>query len=234
MEDAVKKLPTGAFGLDSLLGGGIEPRMITQFFGEAGSGKSTLCLMAAVELLRSGRGVVYIDSEGFSIERFSQIAGDSTNEFAQRLFVFEPSTFAEQGLMISESERLIKSGAAGMIVVDSATALYRVEQTNTKDALSMLSRQMMVLLGIAKRYDIPAVITNQVFMDIDHHRLSGLGGTALSHISKAIVRVEKHEGFRRAVLFKHRSQAEGTSWDFVLTGTGAKDRQPRLNTEKTA
>ena len=95
---------------------------------------------------------------------------------------------------------------------------------DTKDALSMLSRQMMVLLGIAKRYDIPVLITNQVFMDIDRHRLSGLGGTALSHISKAIIRVEKHEGFRRAVVSKHRSRAEGMSWEFVLTGTGVRDR----------
>jgi len=61
-------------------------------------------------------------------------------------------------------------------------------------------------------------------MDIDHHRLSGLGGTALSHISKAIIRVEKHEGFRRLVVFKHRSQAEGKSWEFILTGTGVRDR----------
>lgn len=224
MEDAVKKVSTGSDRLDDLLGGGLESRVITQFFGEAGSGKSTLCLMAAVEILRNGGGVAYIDSEGFSIERFSQIAGDSTPEYAKHLYVFEPSTFAEQGLMITECERLIKSGTAGMIVLDSATALYRMEQMNTKDALKMLSHQMMFLLGIAKRYDIPAVITNQVFMDIDHHRLSGLGGTALSHISKAIIRVEKHEGFRRAVIFKHRSQAEGKSWDFILTGTGVKDR----------
>lgn len=224
MEDAVKKISTGAAGLDALLGGGIEPRMITQFFGEAGSGKSTLCMMAAVSVLREGTGVVYIDSEGFSIERFSQIAGASTEECAKHLYVFEPATFAEQGLMISESEQLIKSGTTGLIVLDSATALYRVEQMDTKDALSMLSRQMMVLLGIAKRYDIPVLITNQVFMDIDRHRLSGLGGTALSHISKAIIRVEKHEGFRRAVVFKHRSRAEGAFWEFVLTGTGVRDR----------
>ena len=224
MEDAVKKISTCAAGLDELLGGGLEPRMITQFFGEAGSGKGTLCLMTVVSVLRNGGGVVYIDSEGFSIERFSQIAGDSTLEYAKRLYVFEPGTFAEQGLMIAESEKLIKSGNAHMIVLDSATALYRVEQMDTKDALSMLSRQMMVLLGIAKRYDIPILITNQVFMDIEHHRLSGLGGTALSHISKAIIRVEKHEGFRRAVVFKHRSQAEGNMWEFVITGDGVRDR----------
>jgi DNA repair protein RadB len=224
MEDTVKKISTGAVGLDNLLGGGLESRVITQFFGEAGSGKSTLCLMAVVSVLRNGGGVVYIDSEGFSIERFSQIAGNSTMEFAKHLYIFEPSTFAEQGMMIAESERLIKTGIAHLIVVDSATALYRVEQMDMKDALSMLSHQMMVLLGIAKRYDIPVLITNQVFMDIDHHRLSGLGGTALSHISKAIIRVEKYEGYRRAVISKHRSLAEGNSWEFVITSDGVRTR----------
>ncbi|MDR0439270.1 MAG: DNA repair protein RadB, partial [Methanocalculaceae archaeon] len=63
-----------------------------------------------------------------------------------------------------------------------------------------------------------------VFMDVDHHRLSGLGGTALAHISKAIIRVEKREGFRRAVVAKHRSRPEGISWDFVITNEGVANR----------
>ena len=217
------KLPTGVPGFDAFLGGGLERRVITQFFGEGGSGKSTLALCAAVSALSRGTGVIYIDTEGFSAERFCQIAGDAAEECAKSLYVYEPSSFAEQGQVISESERLLRSGKAGLIVLDSATALYRVE-SGGKDAMARLSQQMMVLLGISRRFDIPAVITNQVFMDIDSHRLTGLGGTALFHISKVIVRIEKHEGFRRAVIVKHRSEAEGKSWDFVLTGTGIRGR----------
>lgn len=218
------KTPTGAEGLDRLLGGGLEPRMITQFVGEAGSGKSTLCLVAAVTVLRNGGGVVYVDTEGFSVDRFSQIAGTETEDAASRLYVFEPLTFAEQGAMISSAESLLKAGKVQLLIVDSATALYRMEQMETRAALSMLSHQMMVLLGLAKRFGVPAVITNQVFMDVDRHRLSGLGGTALAHISKAIVRVDKYEGFRRAVLIKHRSRPEGDQWDFVITGDGIRNR----------
>lgn len=223
-EGVVRKVPTGVSGFDRLLGGGLEPRMITQFVGEAGSGKSTLCLIAAVAVLRQGDGVIYIDSEGFSADRFTQIAGADTDAFARRLYIEEPLTFTEQGTMIAHAEALLRSGKAKMIVVDSATALYRVEQMETKEALSMLSHQMMVLLALAKRFDVPALITNQVFMDIDRHRLSGLGGTALAHISKAIIRVEKREGFRHAVLLKHRSRPEGDHWDFVITGSGVADR----------
>ena len=218
------KTSTGADGLDRLLGGGLEPRMITQFVGEAGSGKSTLCLVAAVAVLRNGGGVVYVDTEGFSVDRFSQIAGKDIEDAASRLYVFEPLTFAGQGAMISSAESLLKAGKVQLLIVDSATALYRVEQMETREALSMLSQQMMVLLGLAKRFGVPAVITNQVFMDVDRHRLTGLGGTALAHISKAIVRVDKYEGFRRAVLMKHRSRPEGDQWDFVITGTGVSSR----------
>ena len=69
-EGLTKKISTNVLGFDRLLGGGLEPRMITQFVGEAGSGKSTLCLVSAVAVLRAGGGVVYIDSEGFSVERY--------------------------------------------------------------------------------------------------------------------------------------------------------------------
>lgn len=225
MEETVKKISTGSPEFDEFLGGGLEPKMITQFFGEAGCGKSTLCLVCANEVLKNGKGVVYIDTEGFSVERFSQIAGENTEEFSKRIYIVEPSTFAEQGAMISQSENLVKSGTASLIIVDSATALYRVENMDTKDALSMLAQQMMTLLGIAKRYDIPVIITNQVFMDIDKGRLKGLGGTNLSHISKAIIKIEKHEGFRRAVITKHRSQPEGRIWDFRIVEKGVEDKR---------
>jgi len=222
METPVK-ISTGSRGMDNLLGGGLETKMITQFVGEAGSGKSTFCLLSAVNTLQEGKGVVYIDTEGFSVERFEQIAGDETEELAKYLFIEEPGTFAEQGRLIQDAEKILKAGKASLIVVDSATALYRVEQIDTRDALQQLSQQMAYLLALAKRYDVPAVITNQVFMDIDHHRLNGLGGTALAHISKAIVSIEKLEKCRRATIIKHRSQREGTTYDFTIVNEGVKD-----------
>ena len=66
---------SGNAALDELLGGGLEERTVTQFFGEPASGKNTVCIIASVSTLREGLAVIYIDSEGFSIERFRQIAG---------------------------------------------------------------------------------------------------------------------------------------------------------------
>jgi DNA repair protein RadB len=217
----------GSPALDHLLGGGLEVRTITQFYGEPASGKSTLCMIAAVACLRAGQTVIYIDSEGFSIERFRQIAGTDTEEIANRLFLFEPFDFEHQGTMIAEAEKILKTKKPGLLVMDSATALYRTDLEKGRDSIQMLTRQMIQLLGYSKRYEIPVIITNQVYMDTIKNTYFGLGGTALEHLSKVIIRLEKTDtpGFRRARLVKHRSQPEGAYFDFEITGDGIRTRE---------
>ena len=216
------KRTSGNEAFDELLGGGLEVRTVTQFYGEPASGKSTLCMVAAVATLRAGHSVVYIDSEGFSIERFRQIAGADTDTIADRLFLFEPLDFEHQGAMIAEAEKVLKVHKPGLLVMDSATALYRTDLEKGRDAMQALTRQMIHLLGYAKRYSIPVVITNQVYMDTVKNVYSGLGGTALEHLSKVIIRLEKTEspGIRRARLVKHRSKPEGASFDYEIVGDG--------------
>ncbi len=217
-----EKLTSGNPALDALLGGGLEPRTVTQFYGEPASGKSTLCMITAVAALRAGLSVVYIDTEGFSIERFRQIAGADTEAIANRLFLFEPFDFDHQGQVIAECEKVLKAHKPGLLVMDSATALYRTDLERGRDALQVLTKQMIHLLGYAKRYDIPVIITNQVYMDTAKNTWYGLGGYALEHLSKVIVRLEKGQGpkERRARLIKHRSRPEGATLSYEITEGG--------------
>ena len=62
-------LSLGCQSLDALLGGGLESGIITRVYGEAGTGKTNLCLQAARECVLSGKKVAYIDTEGVSVER---------------------------------------------------------------------------------------------------------------------------------------------------------------------
>lgn len=220
------KRSSGNAALDNLLGGGLELRTITQFYGEPASGKSTLCLVAAVACLRAGHAVAWIDSEGFSTERFRQVAGADTDAIADRFFLFEPIDFEHQGSMILEVEKVLKAHKPGLLVIDSATALYRTDLEKGRDAMQALTRQMLHLLGYAKRYEVPVLITNQVYMDTVRNTFAGLGGTALEHLSKVIVRLEKTDtpGVRRARLVKHRSRPEGASFDYEITGDGISSR----------
>ena len=221
------RMSSGNAAFDRLLGGGLETRTISQIYGSPASGKSTLCMIAAVSCLRAGHPVVFIDSEGFSIERFRQITGEDTEKLADRLCLFEPMDFEQQGTMIAEADKILKSHKPGLFILDSATALYRTDLDKGRDAMQMLTRQMIQILGYAKRYDLAVIITNQVYMDTTRNTFYGLGGTAMEHLSKVIVRLERLEmpGRRRATLVKHRSQPEGASFDFEMVQDGIKTKE---------
>lgn len=219
-----EKRSSGNAAFDALIGGGLELRTITQIYGEPASGKSTLCMIAAVSCLRAGHPVIYIDSEGFSIERFRQIAGEDTEKLAEHLYLFEPLDFEHQGTMIAEAEKVLKAHKPGLLVMDSATALYRTDLEKGRDALQALTKQMIHLLGYCKRYEIPVIITNQVYMDTVKNTFYGLGGVALEHLSKVIIRLEKTDtpGLRRARLVKHRSRPEGATLCFEIVEAGVR------------
>jgi len=215
------RVSTGSPELDALLGGGYERKSITQFYGEPASGKSTFCVITSASRLRSGSSVIFLDTEGFSIERFRQVAGNGAGDLARNLYLYEPTDFDQQGVMIAGTESILKSRDVGILILDSATGLYRTQLGKGRDSMQKLTKQMVYLLGLAKRYDIPAVITNQVYMDVTRNTFVGLGGTALGHISKTIIRTERLEGgIRRATLMKHRSKPAGGYFDFVITETG--------------
>jgi len=88
------KYSTGCKSIDELLGGGFESGTVTQLYGEAGSGKTNICLQAAVECAKKGESVIFIDSEGFSPERFLQIAQSRTGgsedveSIARRIMIY--------------------------------------------------------------------------------------------------------------------------------------------------
>ena len=220
-----ERLSTGVPAFDALLGGGLEPRVITQLYGGPGSGKSVLCIIAAVSCLRAGKGVIFIDTEGFSIERFRQIAGDEAEALARELILYEPHDFEQQGIMIAGIGRHLSGGRIGLIVMDSATGLYRTQLDKGMDTMQRLSKQIIHLLGYAKKHNIPIIITNQVYMDVQRKVFVGLGGTALAHISKVIVRIDRMNGSRQAVLEKHRSRPGGGLFIFDIVERGITVRE---------
>jgi len=223
-ETLIKRLPTGSKVLDELLGGGFEAGTISQLFGEPASGKTNICLQLAINTLRAGKRVVFIDTEGFSIERFGQIAGEDAEKLAKHFILFSPMSFEEQYAAIKDAEKLVRQNV-GLIILDSATAFYRLE-LESKDGMLLkreLANQVTALMGMARKYDIAVVITNQIYMDVDKEELRAVGGNMLEHISKAIVQLSRTGiGTRSAVLKKHRSLAEGQSAEFKITATGVE------------
>jgi DNA repair protein RadB len=216
------RVSTGCPPLDNLLGGGLERKAITQVYGEPGSGKSTIVLLPVVSSLKSRQGVIFFDTEGLSVERFRQIAGEGAEEIAARLFIYEPSDFEQQGIQIAESENLLKKGGIDLFVMDSATALYRTELGQSREAQRKLASQMMYVLGLCRRYAIPVLVTNQVYVDPESGEFRPMGGPVLQHLCKAIIRIDRLNGLRKAVLMKHRSLPDGSFFTFEITQTGIR------------
>ena len=221
------KTALGCRALDDLLGGGVEEGCITLLHGEAGSGKTNLCLQLARNVVRSGRKVIYIDTEGVSMERLRQICGDDFDIVAKNILFSEPYSFEEQEALIEKAVKIAESNAeVGLIIIDSITMHYRLTMRDEtrRDERYSLTRQIAKLLRVSRQRGIPVVVTSQVYTDLDTGRYLPLGGHMLSHNAKTIVRLEKvGPSQRAAVLEKHRHREEGSRAVFRITGRGLED-----------
>lgn len=226
----IPRLEIGARALDALLGGGVESGSLTEVYGEGGTGKTNLCLQLACQVARRNLWTIYVDSEGISIERLVQIAdahGLTSAQALRRILVDTPKTLEQQEIVIERTADVMRerSGKLGLVVVDSATTLYRLAlgQEGEDAARQSLSAQVANLLHAALETSLPVVITNQVWKDIHSDTFEPIGGSFLNHIAKAIVRLDRlKEGWRRATIMKHRSLPEGRTADFCITARGVE------------
>ncbi|MBH3284043.1 recombinase RecA, partial [Serratia marcescens] len=113
---AVERIPTGSLGLDIALGGGLPVGRITEIYGPESSGKTTVALSVIACAQRAGLQCAFIDAEHALDPRYAQQLGVDIGE----LLISHPDT-GEQALEICDA--LVRSGAVGVVVVDSVAAL---------------------------------------------------------------------------------------------------------------
>jgi DNA repair protein RadB len=221
--DSVDFLPLNCPALDGLLGGGIETGCITLLYGEAGTGKTNLCLVLASSVARQGRKVVFVDTEGVSMRRLEQISRQDADSVTKNFLVFEAHSFKDQDTMIDKAIKLTESSLdIGLVVVDSMTMYYRLsDKEEERQERRSLANQSAKLLTLARKKGVAVLLTSQVFLDIERGIVEALGGNVLHHNAKSIIRLERAGiGKRRATIMKHRHLAEGRSAEFYLTESG--------------
>lgn len=228
MEEPNNKIPTGSKILDLMLDGGYEKDILTTIYGPAGSGKTVLCLLCSINIARTEKKVVYVDSEGgFSLERLKQIASHLSQDYKKILdnIVFlKPTSFAEQKKSFEKLKDIVND-KIGLIVVDTIAMLYRLELGKSEDIQDVnreLGRQISYLTEIARKKNIPVLITNQVYTDFDDRdKVNIVGGDILKYGSKCLIELQiTPNGNRRAILRKHRSLGEEKEILFKIVDGG--------------
>ena len=207
--------------IDRLLEGGIEEGVITNVYGRSGTGKTNVCIQAVASCLDDGGRAVYIDTEGgFSAERLLQMHGDESS--LEDVIMMEPTTFEEQKDAFDRLESIVDEENIDLVVVDSLVALYRIELPDeVSESNRELSRQLSLLSKIARKNEMPVMVTNQVYSSFESDEVTMVGKDVPTYWSKCLIKLEKRaRNVRNAVLKKHRSRPEGLEEEFAIQNDG--------------
>ncbi len=222
-------ISSGSIVIDELCNG-IETDVVSTIYGPAGSGKSNFCILASVEVVLSGKKVIYIDTDGsFSVERLKQICSARNVEpkdILEQMTFYRPVNFDEQKAVFDK----LRSGVSehiGLIVVDSIAMLYRLEiGKNAEEVYDInreLGRQISYLSEIARKKRIPIFLTNQVYSSFDEkNKVQMVGGDILKYSSKCLIELQAYKSVKKAILKRHRSLPQGRTVLFTITMSGVE------------
>jgi len=239
------KISAGSYDLNKWLFGGYEKDIITVVYGAPGTGKTNFCLLAAVSQAKKGNKVIYMDTEGgFSVERVKQLCETAQNgneaedykKVLDNIFLLKPVNFNEQKKAFEELLKYLKQEIS-LIVVDGMTMLYRLDFASARDndeksleekdrremqkVNDELVRQMRTLAEIARKREIPIILTNQVYRWENENRM--VGGDIIRYWAKCLIELVNDRGNRKAILRKHRSMPE-KELEFEIKNAGIKKK----------
>ncbi len=218
------KISTGSYDLNKWLYGGYEKDIITMIAGNPGSGKTNFVTLAACSQAKKGNKVLFIDTEGgFSPERVKQIAPEEHEEILKNILILKPTNFKEQLEVMNTLLNTIKKESVSLIIVDGMAMLYRLElgdaaqsgngDDQIKNVNMEVAKQMRDLAEIARKQEIPIIITNQVYSKFltEEDLKQGIqkttnivGGDLFRYWSKCIIELSNENRKRKAILLKHR------------------------------
>jgi DNA repair protein RAD51 len=211
------RVSTGAAALDALLGGGLETGSITEVYGEYRCGKTQLChtLCVTCQLpvsMGGGEGkALYIDTEGtFRAERLTAIAerfGMNPDDVLENVAYARAHNTEHQQALLVEAAAMMAETRFALVVVDSATALYRTEYVGRGELAARqnsLGRFLRGLQRLADEFGCAVLITNQVVQaNLDGGSmfagpaLKPIGGNIMAHATTTRIGLRKGRGETR-------------------------------------
>lgn len=213
---SILRLSTGSAELDKLLGGGVETASITEAIGEFRCGKTqlahTLCVTVQLPTeMGGGNGrAVFIDTEGtFRPERIREISqryGLDPDVVLSNILVGRALTHEHQMELIQAVTAKMVESTFRLLVVDSATALFRVDfsgRGELAERQQKLARMLSHLIKIAEQFNVAVWLTNQVVADPGAAAMfvadpkKPIGGNIMGHMCTTRIMLKKGRGETR-------------------------------------
>ncbi|MEZ0394634.1 MAG: DNA repair and recombination protein RadA [Desulfurococcaceae archaeon] len=238
---SVRKITTGSKALDDLLGGGVETKTITEFYGEYGSGKTQICHQLSVNVqLPPERGglegkAVYVDTEGtFRWERIESMAkglGLDPDKSMDNIYYMRAYNSDHQIAIVDDLFTFVPKNDVKLVVIDSVTSHFRAEypgREHLAERQQKLNAHLHQLVRLAEAYNVAVVVTNQVMARPDvfyGDPTVAVGGHVLAHTPGVRVQLRKSRGNKRiarVVDAPHLPEGEAV---FAITEEGIRDAE---------
>ncbi len=198
----VEVIPTGALSLDLALGvGGLPRGRVIEVYGPEASGKTTLTLHVIAQAQKNGGMAAFIDAEHALDPIYAQKLGVDVDN----LLISQPDS-GEQALEIAE--KLVRSGALDIIVIDSVAALVpKAEIEGEMGDLHVGLQARLMSQALRKLTSIVASTkTSVMFINQIRHKIGVMfgnpettpGGLALKFYSSVRMDIRKIETIKKA------------------------------------
>ncbi|CAA0842155.1 DNA repair protein RAD51 homolog 1 [Striga hermonthica] len=236
------QITSGSKELDKILEGGIETGSITELYGEFRSGKTQLChtLCVTCQLpLDQGGGMgkaMYIDAEGtFRPQRLLQIAdrfGMNGAEVLENVAYARAYNTDHQSRLLLEAASMMVDTRFALMVVDSATALYRTDFSGRGELSARqmhLAKFLRSLQKLADEFGVAVVITNQVVAQVDGSaifagpQIKPIGGNIMAHATTTRLALRKGRGEERICKVVSSPCLPEAEARFQITADGVTD-----------
>jgi recombination protein RecA len=196
----VEVIPTGILPLDIALGvGGIPRGRVIEIFGPESSGKTTLALTIAAQVQKNDGIAAIIDAEHAFDPNFARKLGLDVDN----LYVSQPD-YGEQALEIAE--KLVRSGATDIIIIDSVAALVPKAEIEGEMGESQIGLQARLMSQALRK--LTAAINKSrstvIFINQIRHKIGIMfgnpetttGGLALKFYSSVRLEVRKGDAIK--------------------------------------
>ena len=199
--EKVPAIPTGALSLDLALGiGGLPRGRVVEIYGPEAGGKTTLSLHVLAQAQRAGGTVAFIDAEHALDPGYAAKIGVDLDS----LLISQPDS-GEQALEITE--KLVRSGAIDLIVIDSVAALVPKAEIEGEMGdmhvglqARLMSQALRKLTSLISKTKTCIIFINQI-----RHKIGVMfgnpettpGGLALKFYSSVRIDIRKIENIKK-------------------------------------